>query len=278
MSEGEWRVFKEQAELVFESRFFPPSIKSLSQILYIGMKGYELGLPLCQSLSGISVINGKPVIGAELMLSLIYTHSPKSQIHFEEITDRGCTIVATRAGGKPHTFSFNEADARAAGLLGKGPWKMYKKAMFKARAISLMARSLFSDCLMGASYTPEELGSPELDNLPSQPEYLKEQVPLPHSPIPSSNTPEIQEWEQITSPVPIAIVKEESKKPFNNEDEKQIGMLHTLLRKKGVDRDDYDPIAKAMHGKFSADLDNVMSKYYSSVLEVNESDKTTKEG
>jgi hypothetical protein len=50
-------------------------------------------------------------------------------------------------------------DAKVAGLLSKDTWKKYPEAMLRARCVAIVARALFPDAIMGASYTPEELES-----------------------------------------------------------------------------------------------------------------------
>lgn len=154
---NDFTVLKEVAHMALKSGFLPTSIKTIEQAVIIALKGRELGLPPMNSFAGISVINGRPAISSELMLSLIYRKYPRADISFKETNDKQCVIDATREGGKPNQFIFTMDDARRAGLCNKTPWVQYPAAMLRARCISAMARALFPECLMGASYTPEEL-------------------------------------------------------------------------------------------------------------------------
>ena len=130
------------------------------KFMIIAMKGAELGLPILQSIYSINVINNKPAISAELMLALIYNRVPSAKVTFIETTDSVCTIEAQRTpNDKVSPFTFSMVEAQTAGLLNKESWKKYPAAMLRARCISAMARAIFPDALMGASYTPEELGN-----------------------------------------------------------------------------------------------------------------------
>ena len=72
MDHKQWEVLKEQCSVLLESGFLPPAINTLPRAIAIGVKSWELDLPLMMGFSGISIVQNKPTIGAELMLSLIY--------------------------------------------------------------------------------------------------------------------------------------------------------------------------------------------------------------
>ena len=154
-----WDIMRQQAQTLLMSGFLPSSIKKPEQAIAIMLKGREIGIPAMQALSQINVIQGKPTVSAELMMALIYRSFPDAKINFEQLDDKGCVILAQRPGGKFQRFAFTETDAKAAQLLSKDNWKKYPRAMYRSRAVSEMARSLFPDALMGCSYTPEELGA-----------------------------------------------------------------------------------------------------------------------
>ena len=156
---SELTVLKELGSMLVKSGLLPSSIKTPEQAMVIMLKGKELGIPPMQAFSSISVVQGKPTIGAELMLGLIYKAYPTAVIDYEVSSNTACVINATRPGGKPSKFSFNMDDAKKANLLGKSSWTQYPAAMLRARCISAMARAVFPDALMGASYTAEELGA-----------------------------------------------------------------------------------------------------------------------
>jgi hypothetical protein len=149
--------------MAVRSGFLPQSIKTPEQAVIIMLKGKELNIPPMQAFSSIAVVNGKPTIGAELMLTLIYKNIPGAIVDYLETSNKVCTIEAKRPGGKPSKFSFSIEDAKQANLLGKSVWTQYPAAMLRARCISIMARAMFPDALAGVVYTPEELGA-EVDD------------------------------------------------------------------------------------------------------------------
>ncbi len=155
-----WAVLKEQATMLVKSGFLPVAIKTPEAAMAIMLKGRELGIPPMQAFAQISVIQGKPAIGSELMLALIYRRFPDAPIVTDQSDATAAIITARRPGSKKTTtFSFTMDDAKRAGLLTKQTWQQYPVNMLYWRCVSNMARALFPDCLMGCSHTPEELGA-----------------------------------------------------------------------------------------------------------------------
>jgi hypothetical protein len=154
-----WGLIREQASILLKSTFLPSSVKTPEQAIAIMIKGVELNIPPMQSFQHIFVINGKTGISAELMLSLIFRAIPNLAFVYKRRDDTACIITVTRPGGRPEEFSFSIEDAKKAMLLNNPTWSKYPRAMLRSRCISEMARSLFPDLLMGATYTPEELGA-----------------------------------------------------------------------------------------------------------------------
>lgn len=157
---NEFILMKEMASVLVKSGFLPTSVRTPEQCLTIMLKGRELGIGPMEAFAKISVVQGKPTIESELMLSLIYRRIPGAVIDIVTTTNEECVIEARRPNGKTTQFRFDMEDAKTAGLHGKGPWKSYPAAMLRARCISATARALFPDALSGVSYTPEELGAP----------------------------------------------------------------------------------------------------------------------
>jgi hypothetical protein len=155
----EFETMKSIASMAFKSGLLPSGIKSAEAAMIIMLKGRELGIPAMQAFSHIHIINGKPTMSAELMLTQIYKCIPKAVINFITSDDQKCEIESQRPNGNKTRWSFTIIDAKKAELLSKDPWKKYTSAMLRARAITIMARAIFPDCLNGVSYTAEELGA-----------------------------------------------------------------------------------------------------------------------
>jgi hypothetical protein len=150
------------AELALKSGYLGKDAMNKEKVEFIIMKGLEVGLQPIQALSQISVIQGKPTIGAEGMMFLIYKNCPGAKLRWVMGTDpnTSITIIAKRdESDDPSKFSYSIEDAKRAGLANKDTWQKYPRAMLRARVISEMARAIFPDCLGGISYTPEELGA-----------------------------------------------------------------------------------------------------------------------
>lgn len=157
---AQWSMFREQAAMLVKSGMIPSSIRTPEAAIAIMLKGRELGIPPMQAFAQISVINGKPAIGAELMLARIYERYPNAEIDIVRREADGCEIQARRNPKRKMTsFKFDLEDAKRAGVLGKDSWAKYPRAMFYWRAVTEMARALWPECLAGASHTPEELGA-----------------------------------------------------------------------------------------------------------------------
>ena len=211
---GEWEAMKQQASVIARSGLAPRSVSKPEQVLVIALKGRELSIPPMQALSQIHIVEGKPTLSAELMAALVQRAGHKLRVL--ETSSRKCVVEGVRADdpGHPSRVEWTIEDAKTAGVANKGPWKSYPAAMLRARAISALCRFAFADVLMGASYTPEELGA----EVNEEGEVLS--VP--------DRTEAAQRAEE---PVEDAEVVEEG--PAS---EKQSGYLKGLMRDLGVNR------------------------------------------
>ena len=184
-TESDYRNMTHFASIAFKSKLIPNSIVSQEAALIIMMKGRELGIPPMQAFSHIHIVNGKPSMSAELMLAQIYRCIPKVVINYLQQTGKICEIEVQRPYSPKVKFSYTIEEAANAQLLSKEPWKKYPASMLRARAISIMARAMFPDALMGISYTAEELGADiELDE--NGDEIIKDVTPKeePKPPLP----------------------------------------------------------------------------------------------
>jgi hypothetical protein len=177
----EWSQLKDLCAIALKSGLLPSSIKTVEQAIVIALKGREIGIPPMLAFSQISVINGKPAMQSELMLSQIYKFNPTACISFIKSDEKECVIEASRKGSKPSLWSFTLEDAKAAQLLGKDNWKKYPSAMLRARAISAMARAVYPDSINGVSYTPDELGA-EIDIAEDGTEIVRDVTPKNEKP------------------------------------------------------------------------------------------------
>ena len=142
-------------------------------VLVVLLTGQELGLKPMQALRTIHVVEGKPTLSASLMAALCQTSAVCELFQIVEQTRTGCTVMAQRKGDpKPTEYTFDQEDAKDAGLIGKQNWRKYPKAMYLARAQSMAARGHFPDIVAGI-YDPDELD----DSPPANP------VNMPNAPV-----------------------------------------------------------------------------------------------
>lgn len=154
-----YQVLKAQAKHLLESGFCPKGVTTPQQVLYICIKGRELGFTDVYSLSNISIVNGRPVLGAEAMLNLVYRHFGGNAIRVRESTRERCIVEYRRPEwDSPSVEEWTIEDAKGASLLGKDNWKNYPKTMLRWRAISAACKLGFPD-VVGGVYTPEEMGA-----------------------------------------------------------------------------------------------------------------------
>jgi len=140
------------------SGFFQDS-RSAAQAVVKILAGQELGFGPFASMTGISIIQGRPAIGANLIAAAI-KRSGRYDYRILRLDETGCEIAFFDRGQEIGRAAFNEEDAKRAGLLDKDTWRKYRRNMYFARAISNGARWYCPDIFGGGPvYTPEELGA-----------------------------------------------------------------------------------------------------------------------
>jgi len=132
------------------------------QVLGLLIKGLELGIGPVEAVQSLYVTDdGRIEAQAELMRALIN----RSGVGVIDVTTYSDTIVGVRAyrygvGGRPDTmaeFHYSVDDAKRARLYDD-KWERWPRAMCLARCTSEMARTMFPDVMLGASYAPGEVG------------------------------------------------------------------------------------------------------------------------
>ena len=150
----------ELSEKITASGLVPDSVKKPEDALVIMMTGAELGLTTMQALRTIHVVKGRPILSADLMLSLVRQHHLCERFERTEWTDQACEYETKRADQKKaKPFRFTMEDARRAGLTNRNVWKKHPKQMLRASALRTLARAEYPEVLSGV-YTPDE--APEI--------------------------------------------------------------------------------------------------------------------
>lgn len=165
----EWAVLADQATTIARSDLLPASYYgannaprnyelAANKVIAVSMMGRELGIPTWAAVNNITVINGKPTISPQLMLSLIYRSGQLRNLVFDVQDDQvSCTMH--RVGmDSAHTEIFSMKDAQKMQLAGKDNWGKQPKTMMKWRAVAACARIVFPDVVLGM-YTQDEMGA-----------------------------------------------------------------------------------------------------------------------
>jgi len=156
-----WQDAAQMAEALVRSGMLPKGVAKPAAALAVIVQGREFGLTAMQSLRSIHVIDGKPTFSADMMVALVHRSGLAEFFRCVETTGEIATFETRRKGEPSATrLSFTVDDAKAAGLLGRGPWSKHRAEMLRARAKSNLARLVFPDVLAGV-YSPGELGGDE---------------------------------------------------------------------------------------------------------------------
>jgi len=146
------------AKAMSASGFFPDS-KSAAQAVVKVLAGRELGFGAFASMTGVAVIQGKPVIGANLLAAAV-KQTGKYNYRVTEHTAEVCRIKFLEGNQEVGVSSFTMDDAKAAGLATKDNWKKYPRNMLFARAIANGQKWYAPDVFNGVTvYTPDEMGA-----------------------------------------------------------------------------------------------------------------------
>lgn len=153
-----WNELLTMSDMLAKSSMVPAIYRRApANIVMVAIIGQELGWGLATAMRFVHIIDGKPTVSPEAMLALVRRagHSVDGESDHSH-----ATITGIRCDNNDSmTVTFDERDARAAKLLHKDNWQNYPQAMYWARALAMLCRRLFPDVLLGAAYTPDEMGA-----------------------------------------------------------------------------------------------------------------------
>lgn len=146
------------AKAMSASGFFPDS-KEFAKAIVKVLAGRELGFGAFASMTGVAVIQGKPVIGANLLAAAV-KQTGKYNYRVKQHTNDVCEIIFLENNKEVGISKFTMEDAKGAGLTSKDNWKKYPRNMLFARAISNGQKWFAPDVFNGVTvYTPDEIGA-----------------------------------------------------------------------------------------------------------------------
>lgn len=163
-TEHEMMVYHTMAEQAVSSKMYR-GIGEKAGVMMIMLAARELNIPPMQALNGgLNIINGKVEISARMMSALI--RRAGHLVKIIESTETNCVLEGVRSDTKEsQQSSFNISEATKAGLVKPGGgWTKWPKDMLFARALSRLARQLFSD-VIGIGYVEGEIQAVEQERI-----------------------------------------------------------------------------------------------------------------
>ncbi len=164
------------AGTLLNSRLYP-KFKSQEQVYAIIVRGQELGIGAMASLDCIHMIEGKPTMGAHLIIARAIAHPKCEWFRLVESTDERATYETKhRDYVDPTRLSYTLAEAKAAGLCPQNPrtspvlqknewgkekdvrgqWEKRPKELVRKTAGVQLTRVVYPDAALGL-YATEEL-------------------------------------------------------------------------------------------------------------------------
>jgi hypothetical protein len=142
------------AEAIAASKMF--GINTREQALALGLLCQAEGLHPATAARDYHIINGKPSLKSEAMLSRF--QQAGGRVKWDKYSDDEVVGTFSHAQGGSVTVSWTLDRAKKAGLANRDVWKSYTRQMLKARVVSEAIRMVFPSVLSGC-YTPEEVES-----------------------------------------------------------------------------------------------------------------------
>lgn len=124
-------------------------------LMNIMLTAKDLGISPMKAINGgFYVVNGKISMSTALMADRIRKEG--HSIKISEWTSQKCVVIGVRKDNSDSVkFEFTMEDAQTAGLTNSPTWKKFPKQMLYNRAMSTLARTLFSD-VVGNAYSEDE--------------------------------------------------------------------------------------------------------------------------
>jgi hypothetical protein len=156
------QIFQLARALSKATGFIPQHLKNEGEIAAVVLAGRELGLQPMVALRSLSMIKGKVVLAADVMLGLMIRSGVKVEWLADGSPAQGnvAKLKLSRPGHEPYVSTFSIEDAQRAGLSSNDNYKKHQGAMLRARCVSSAARAYCPDVLSG-TYVPGELGEDE---------------------------------------------------------------------------------------------------------------------
>jgi hypothetical protein len=160
------------AKTLIDSKFVPSALKTAENVVAVILQGKELGFGAMTSLSNINIISGKPTLSVHAINAKLAQRGIKIKTlkDFEKVlnaegkavdmitTIRFYVPLAVPINGENYLVedcSFTWKEATSMGLATKDNWVKMPKVMMWTRCLSMGARRVAADSLLGMYETSE---------------------------------------------------------------------------------------------------------------------------
>lgn len=127
---------------------------------------YENNLPLSAGVSGgVFVVNDKIEVEGIIWRSKIKQH-PTYDYQIAELTSKHCTMIAFDGDKEIGRITYDEGDAKVAGLLAKDNWKKHPKDMYLNKASARLGRYFMPDLFNMPVYVRGEISGDDVKQEP----------------------------------------------------------------------------------------------------------------
>lgn len=146
MSETAWVGYRERCEDIAKTRLY--GHKTGETIMIAGLKGFEMGWSLMQSLERIKVIHGTPAILGPAAVAMVRAEG--FRIECVKSTADEAIWECERPGYKKKRYTYTRSEAERAGLPGRNDnWNRFPDRCCKWAAASLATQEMFTEVLKG---------------------------------------------------------------------------------------------------------------------------------
>ena len=104
----------QRAAMALKSSGYFKDVQTEAQAIVKVMAGSELGLPPFASMSGIHIIQGKPVLGSNVIATLV-KNDPRYDYRIKQADDNACILTWYEDGKQVGEAGFTIKEAQAAG-------------------------------------------------------------------------------------------------------------------------------------------------------------------
>ena len=208
-------------------------------------------------------LKGKPTLSADAMAGIVRRSGKLRYLRYDVLTEHECTITAARTdepSDLQHQFTFTWDMAQRQGLTRNRNWSQMPKQMLRARALTMILRSVFPDAVSGI-YSADEIADcqpmPDDERAAISAQALGEELRTSAPPAPqAAPTPAPQ-----AAPAPTPPAQSRSLHSFATEED-----FWAVVDDHELPRDEVEQCIKNRKADISAMLPEMRERFWYSVV------------